>query len=155
MVSEMLERYAFAGHEAELADRFINFEEWRREDEQRPAEERDGDAVVYKERISHSTDSMDSIQYRHDYLMEHFLAECPHIPLKDPQRDFSHHQRLAVFRRDGGCCQLRIVCNGVKCVWDNWHCDHIVPWSQGGSTSVDNGQVACPECNEKKGDSTT
>jgi hypothetical protein len=40
---------------------------------------------------------------------------------------------------------------GVKCEWDAWQVDHKTPWSQGGKTTVENGQVACPECNEAKG----
>ena len=67
------------------------------------------------------------------------------------QRLFSHEQRLAIFRRDNCLCQLRLKCDGVKCEWDAWEADHKVAWSQGGKTTVENGQVACPACNSSKG----
>ncbi len=28
--------------------------------------------------------------------------------------------------------------------------DHIVPWSEGGKTNEDNGQMLCKNCNRKK-----
>ena len=34
---------------------------------------------------------------------------------------------------------------------DDWHADHKVPYSKGGLTTVENGQVACAECNLAKG----
>ena len=73
------------------------------------------------------------------------------LETKDNQREFDQIQRLAIYRRDNGICQLKIRCNGKKCEWDNWHADHIKPWSKGGKTIVSNGQVACPECNLAKG----
>ena len=83
--------------------------------------------------------------------MRNLLTQYPDISLKDNQREFTHSQRLAIFRRDRQVCQLRIVCNGIKVDWDNWHCDHIVAHTNGGSTKVSNGQVACPGCNLSKG----
>lgn len=35
-----------------------------------------------------------------------------------------------------------------------WNIDHIVPWSKGGSTSVDNGVLSCKKCNSDKRDMT-
>ena len=51
-----------------------------------------------------------------------------------------------------GVCQIRIKCPGAKLTWGEWHCDHRVPWSKGGKTTVDNAQVACCACNIAKSD---
>jgi len=56
------------------------------------------------------------------------------------------HSRAEVFERDGGKCQM---C-GRKLRRDNWHEDHIVPLSRGGSDLLDNCQAACPPCNLSK-----
>lgn len=153
MVSDLLENYAFPGHEKRLATWFVDFETSRRAAAMSDDDEdgRDSDLITYQEKTSHATDSKDSLGWRHDYLMGLFLSVCPELPAKDPQRGFSHHQRLAVFRRDAGTCQLRIACKGAKVAWGNWHCDHKVPHAKGGTTSVANGQVACPACNQRKG----
>jgi 5-methylcytosine-specific restriction endonuclease McrA len=56
-----------------------------------------------------------------------------------------------IYRRDGGICQLKLRCDGVKVGWDHWHADHKVPHSKGGKSIVSNGQVACADCNFSKG----
>lgn len=32
------------------------------------------------------------------------------------------------------------------------HADHIIPWSKGGTTTADNCQMLCRDCNLKKSD---
>jgi hypothetical protein len=101
--------------------------------------------------ISQSTDSEESIAARLEFIEKRFFDAVPDIEPKDPQRGFSHEQRLAIFRRDGGFCQLKLRCEGNKVTWDHWHADHKVPHSKGGKSIVANGQVACPDCNFAKG----
>lgn len=151
LVSHLLEQYVANGREKDLADWFIEFEKYRREQFKLSEDEADSEMVIYHEKISHSTDSKDSIEWRHNFLLRNFFEVVPDFELRDTQRNFTHEQRLAIFRRDKGICQLNIKCDGKKCDWDNWEADHIVPWSKGGKTVVSNGQVACPECNEAKG----
>lgn len=83
--------------------------------------------------------------------MRNLLEYVPTLSRKDDQRDFTHVQKLAIFRRDKGICQLKLKCDGIKLTWDDWHCDHIIPWSKGGHTTVENGQVTCSACNLSKG----
>lgn len=47
-------------------------------------------------------------------------------------------------------CKLKLKCDDKKCDWDIWEADHIIAWSKGGKTVVENGQVACPNCNSAK-----
>ena len=109
--------------------------------------------MQYKEKISHSTDAKDSIQWRTEFMLRDFLFANPNLRLKDEHRSFTPQQRQTIYRRDGGVCQLRILCDGAKLRWDDWHCDHKKPWSEGGATSVANGQAACAACNQSKGSS--
>lgn len=151
VLSELQRVYAFDYIKPHLHDWFLKFEERRREQDKLDDESGDAGWVSYREHISHSTDSQDSIRSRMEFMLRHLLQAFPGLPLKDNQRNFTHVQKLAIFRRDKQTCQLRIKCDGVRVEWDNWHCDHIHPWSKGGATTVKNGQVACPACNLAKG----
>jgi len=151
LVSHLLERYVVQNKHQQLAAWFVAFEAYRREQRELPVDQCDNEIVQYQEKTSHSTDSEDSIQWRHDYLLRKFLEAHPSLQLKDDQRLFTHDQRMAIFRRDKGICQVRLRCAGLECSWDSWEADHRIPWSQGGKTTVENGQVACLPCNGSKG----
>lgn len=150
MVSHCLERYVMQGRDDDLRKWFLAFEGARAAEESLPEDERDPELLAYKERTSHSTDAEDSIEWRQEFILRKFFEAVPDIELKDNQRLFSHEQRLAIFRRDKGICRAKLKCEGVKCEWDAWEADHIVPWSKGGKTVVSNGQVACVPCNSAK-----
>ena len=143
--------YAMAGIKADLRGWFLDFEEKRRAQEALDDDHGDSGWLTYKERISHSTDAQESIRFRMEFMLGSVLERFPALELKDNQRDFTHVQRLTIFRRDQQPCQVRIKCDGVRVVWDAWHCDHNKPWTLGGRTTVENGQVACPACNLAKG----
>ena len=151
LVSHCLEKYATQGRQDALRTWFIQFESMRAAQDQLPVDKADPEIMAYKERTSHSTDAQDSIQWRHDLLLRKFFEVVPDIEQKDNQRLFSHEQRLAIFSRDGGLCQVRTKCHRAKCEWDAWQADHKIAWSQGGKTTVENGQVSCQECNASKG----
>src|SRR5699024_10980410 len=58
--------------------------------------------------------------------------------LSIPSRTFNHHQRRAITARDGSC-----VIPGCTTPpgWCEVH--HVIPWSEGGKTEVDNGVLLC------------
>lgn len=64
-------------------------------------------------------------------------------------REPSNRLKVQVLMRDGNRCRL---C-GVECNdgLHNIHFDHIIPWSKGGETTLDNLQVLCSDCNLAKG----
>lgn len=152
MVSHLLETYVVKERAEEIADWFISFEQYRREQDDLPADQADPEMVIYHEKISHSTDAADSIGSRHEFLLRKLFEEIPDVEQKDNQRLFTHEQRLAIFRRDGGRCQIQLKCQGLKCEWDAWAADHKLAWSKGGKTTVANGQVGCIPCNSAKQD---
>ena len=65
------------------------------------------------------------------------------------KREPSARLKVQVLMRDGNKCRL---C-GVECNdgLHNIHFDHIIPWSKGGETTLDNLQVLCSDCNLAKG----
>ncbi len=146
----LLENFAVNDKARLIGDWFIEFEQWRKEDDKRPMDDRDNEMLSYLEKTSHSTDAQDSLEFRQKVLLTKLYEAIPDIKPLDTRRSFSEEQRIAIFRRDEGICQLKLKCEGKKCEWDNWHADHRVPWSKGGETTVENGQVACPECNLSK-----
>lgn len=151
LVSVLVDGYAIQGLEGPLANWFIDFEKERRVNDNLPEEERDLSLVEYRRLTSQSTDAEESIRARLELFERRFFMACPEIEPKDPDRNFSHEQRLAIFRRDGGICQVRASCSGDKVAWGHWHADHRVPHAFGGKTTVANGQVSCPNCNLSKG----
>ena len=66
---------------------------------------------------------------------------------KDTQRFFSAEQRKQIYANSDGSCML---C-GVELSETNFHADHILPYSKGGNTTLENGQALCTACNRRKG----
>ena len=80
------------------------------------------------------------------------LVEPPktRIQTHRTKREPSNRLKIQVLMRDGNRCRLcGIECNdGIH----NIHFDHIIPWSKGGETVLENLQVLCHKCNLAKGD---
>lgn len=150
IASQMLETFVVKDRASEIGNWFIDFETWRQQDDKKSVDERDSEMVSYLEKTSHATDSQDSLKSRHEVLLRRLHETIPNFVPLDSRRTYTEEQRLAIFRRDGSICQVRLKCEGKKCEWDNWHADHRNPWSAGGTTTVENGQVACPDCNLAK-----
>ncbi len=138
------------GVDEKLRNWFISFETERRAQEGLPDEHKDDQLREYRRLISQSTDAEESVRARLEMMERRFFIAYPDIEPRDGQRAFSHEQRLAIFRRDEGLCQLRLKCDGNRVSWDHWHADHKVAHVKGGKTTVANGQVACPPCNLAK-----
>jgi len=62
-------------------------------------------------------------------------------------RTFDRAQKRTMYERQDGVCP---ICGG-KFALSQMHADHIVPWSKGGKTILENGQMLCAKCNLKKG----
>ena len=73
-------------------------------------------------------------------------------PLKHKtNRDINLRLRYLVMKRDSfRCC----ICGASPAKGDNidLHIDHIIPWSKGGETTLDNLQTLCSKCNLGKSD---
>ena len=70
----------------------------------------------------------------------------------DPQRNFDKTTKDVLYARDGRC--KNIDENGKRCTetsYSKLEVDHILPWSKGGRTSIDNAQLLCKHHNTSKG----
>ena len=148
LTMDLMDNYAVKDKEKNISEWFINFETNRRLEEDKPEEDQDPRLAIYQAKTKDSTDAMDSLSYRHNYLKENLLSTLVDLEPKDPKRTFDEAQRQVIFRRDKGICQ---DC-GAKCEWNAWEADHKIAWNRGGKTIVSNGRVLCPSCNSKKSD---
>ena len=153
VASGLLEKYAISRRHTKFGEWFKKFEQRRREYDDEPLQD-DEEMLDYKLAVLQRTGSVQAQEMRRGILMKDLLASVPDLPLLDKQRQFTEEQRIVIFRRASGKCynpddNPECVKN---CTWDNWHADHIIPHSQGGRTTVANGQLLCPNCNQKKSD---
>jgi hypothetical protein len=65
------------------------------------------------------------------------------------KRNISERLKVQVLMKDGNKCRL---C-GCTVTGENIHFDHIIPWSKGGETVLENIQVLCAKHNLAKGNS--
>ena len=74
---------------------------------------------------------------------------------KDSKRAFSEAERIAIYRRDRGRCQMCIDEDipDRECIvpWKDFEADHVLPHSRGGQTLIENGRVLCRTHNRSKG----
>ena len=68
-------------------------------------------------------------------------------------RQFTENERRTMYERQGGVCPM-CKAEGKDKIWniEEMHADHIIPWSRGGHTTLDNGQMLCRDHNLIKSD---
>ena len=144
LAKHLIENYAINSNIG-LRDFFLGF--LRRVGEVESSEnEEDAPYYDYKTYRKTSADSKNSIKRRFDIALSKFLEFNPTLVPKDPIRNFNYWEKLAVYHRDKGICQ---IC-GKKTPFDKGTVDHKLPYSKGGRTTIENGQWLCIECNLKK-----
>lgn len=145
LVLELLDRYDLQQHGRKFADCYSQLSLDRAENAEKEESEQDPRMVAYDGATR--SDSVQDMQYRHDFVKQYILSSIPDLVLKDRQRGFSDEQRNALYLRSKGeCAKCRVHCDQGE-----FHADHVVPHSKGGETKISNGQVLCPRCNLEKG----
>jgi hypothetical protein len=77
------------------------------------------------------------------------------LRVKDSQRSFNEAERIAIYRKHKGLCRTCLdegySEQEAEVPWSDFHADHIMPWSAGGPTTIENGQLLCRYHNQSKG----
>src|SRR3990167_5422192 len=100
--------------ESRIEKWFIEFETKRLADLDLPEDQRDSEMVAYQNAVGHSSDAIESLEYRNKILARDFFSIFDAILPLDDTREFGNEQKLAIFRRDKGLCQLKMKCAGRK-----------------------------------------
>jgi len=114
----------------------------------------DNDLGRYQFTCVNSPDNETSIRTRNDILLKNFFVRFINIEPLDPIRDFSEHQKIAIYylsdRKCSGISGCRCQNSGRSLPFEECEFDHIVEHSRGGKTTVANGQVLCTNCHAYK-----
>ena len=96
-----------------------------------------------------------AVEIRDQLITKWFFEYCPELDQLDPQRNFSYLQRIKIYRKDKGICQACLAEGLSKedatVPWNQFEADHLIPYSKGGKTTIENGQVLCRRHNRSLG----
>jgi 5-methylcytosine-specific restriction endonuclease McrA len=150
LAKHLLDNYAITLEKVGLKEFFIKFAIKVGEVESSEIEE-NAPYYDYKTYRKTSADSRNSIERRFNIILSKFLEFNQKLQPKDSERNFNYWEKLAIYWRDKGICQLKITenCKG-KTPFEEGTVDHKVPHSKGGPTTIENGQWVCIPCNLKK-----
>lgn len=99
--------------------------------------------VNYLRTVMSSTDEINQRKER-EKILDTVLSGC--FETKDPYRTFNKEQRRIIWYQSNGKCKK---CKRLLTV-NNFHIDHIKPYSKGGKTNLKNAQLLCVKCNLEK-----
>ena len=87
LISRLMGKYVITNMEDDIFKFFLEFENFRRKEEEKQ-EDKDPDIMEFKDKISHSSDSKSSLEWRDNYFMTRFGIKFPDVALKDENRNF-------------------------------------------------------------------
>lgn len=152
LLRHLIRHYVFDSVQEDLFRHFvIDFHQrWR------SRKEDDRDIILFSDNRQQTANQVEVRQRVLRQLFFEYAGQKGHEMLtKDEQRAFSEAERIAIYRRDNGLCQL-CVAEGkpeAECSvsWKEYDADHVVPHVRGGRTEVANAQVLCRYHNRQKG----
>ena len=77
-------------------------------------------------------------------VYEYVLSRCT-LEKVLSVRTFSERDKRTAYERQNGICPICVNKHNIE----DMHGDHIVEWSNGGKTIIDNLQMVCHDCHKK------
>lgn len=107
---------------------------------------------------THRQQSVNDIEVRLSIIRQLFFKFISDgkesLKLKDSNRIFNEYDRIRIYRRDKGLCQLCIEEGKSEkesfVSWDEYDADHIIAHFHGGATEIENGRVLCKYHNRSR-----
>jgi 5-methylcytosine-specific restriction endonuclease McrA len=122
-----------------------NFQVVRRENLDKPEEERDPALMEFTRLMQQGTNDIDSLKQRVSILTRYFLLAYPDVILKDKKRQFTEEERFVIYVKGGKQCAK---CEKKLLDIKEMEADHIKQYAHGGSTALENARCLCIECNQ-------
>jgi hypothetical protein len=118
--------------------------------------ETDTDILIFSDnRQQTSTEIQVRERIIRQVFFEYAAAKGHQMLTKDERRAFSEAERIQIYRRDNGLCQVCLAEDKpekeAQVPWSEYQADHVIPHSKGGRTAVENAQVLCRYHNQQKG----
>lgn len=109
--------------------------------------------------MSRGNNGMEGISTRHNVIGQFLFQGVQLIehPDLDPKRNFTDEEKLILYHRSQGRCQLEHdgnLCNR-EIPYDDAVVDHVIPHASGGKTELHNGRIAFRSCNNIRGNRNT
>ena len=139
--------YAFTKDDYPMFKEFITnfYQRWQKKNSE------DNEIMVFRD---NRQQSKDNLEMRDQIIRTIFFNEHPKMILKDSKRFFNEYEKIAIYRRDKGLCQMCLK-EGKneeesKVSWSEYDADHIKAWFRGGESKIEQGQVLCKYHNRSK-----
>ena len=142
------EYYVFDKDQIPLFRQFVStfYQRWKKDDPD------DRDMVYFRD---HRRQTREDIEMRDVIVRAEFFDQNRNLILRDTKRNFDEAQRIVIYRRDKGLCQMCLKKGkspkDAFVPWSDYNADHIVAHIKGGLTLEKNAQVLCTYHNIQKG----